>query len=188
MYGHQDLRHDGGVDRQVVCGVFERARIGEQSEYVIWGFKFDKSTEAHSLTLRTTQKVSPEFFTRVKQLQRLGLIEWIPYLFEGDSPEAEPIHVYGIGCSDSIEDRLGWAAQSAAEGMLTDWQKDRVEFEEYYLIPVLRHFTAVQLIAIARLRYRPHTAMTSAWWRDLHEKGEEWIKRYLQLTDRVAVA
>jgi hypothetical protein len=45
------------------------------------------------------------------------------------------------------------------------------------LVPVLRHFANVQMIGVARLRYRPHTKLTAAWWKDLHTKGEKYRNR-----------
>jgi len=41
--------------------------------------------------------------------------------------------------------------------------------------------TEVQLYGIARLRYRPHTAMTAAWWAELTEKGVRLIELFTNL-------
>jgi hypothetical protein len=41
------------------------------------------------------------------------------------------------------------------------------------------------MIGIARLRYRPHTKLTAAWWKDLHAKGEKYLARYEALAKRI---
>lgn len=37
------------------------------------------------------------------------------------------------------------------------------------------------MVGIARLRYRPHTTLTAAWWADLQTKGAEYVERYDRL-------
>ena len=38
LYHAHDLRDDGGVGRHVVHGRWEREQVGQQGEYVVWGF------------------------------------------------------------------------------------------------------------------------------------------------------
>jgi hypothetical protein len=44
----------------------------------------------------------------------------------------------------------------------------------------------VQLVSIARLRYRPHTRMTAAWFADFNAKAEAFRQWYKQLESRAA--
>ena len=59
------------------------------------------------------------------------------------------------------------------------------------LVTVPRHIVNIQVIGIARLRYRPHTKMTSAWWADLNANAEKHLVRYAEIaarqTTRIAV-
>ena len=62
--------------------------------------------------------------------------------------------------------------------MLTDRQREWATEQELWLAPVPRHITNVQMVGIARLRYRPKTRKTAAWWADLQAKGEGFLRRY----------
>jgi hypothetical protein len=119
------------------------------------------------------------------QLTDLGLIEWVPHLFESDEHDAEIIHAIGISGSDGLEDRLGMAAEDAGLAMLNDQQHQYVNSHNLQLVPVLRHLANVKMIGIARLRYRPHTKLTAAWWHDLHTRGEKYLARYEALAKRI---
>jgi hypothetical protein len=121
----------------------------------------------------------------MEQVADLGLIQWVPHLFESDEPDAEIIHAVGITGSDSLEDRIGLAAEEAGLAMLNDQQRQYVDSHGPQLVPVLRHFANVQMIGIARLRYRPHTKLTAAWWHDLHTKGEKYLAQYEALAKRI---
>jgi hypothetical protein len=39
LYGEGHPRADGGINRQMVWQKFERERVGQQGEFVIWGFR-----------------------------------------------------------------------------------------------------------------------------------------------------
>ena len=52
------------------------------------------------------------------------------------------------------------------------------------LVPVPRHIANVQMIGIARLRYRPHTNMTRAWWADLNANAEKHLAKYAEIAAR----
>jgi len=46
-----------------------------------------------------------------------------------------------------------------------------------WLVPVQAHMERVQLVGIARLRYRPKTKATAAWWAK-QAQWLEWVQRY----------
>ena len=50
-----------------------------------------------------------------------------------------------------------------------------------YLAPVARDYPDVQMVGIARLRYRPHTGRTGEWRSRLHEELTGFIARYQEL-------
>ena len=88
-----------------------------------------------------------------------------------------------MGLTDSIEDRLGALAHEAGQALLTEGQILKAEDEDLHLVPVLRHIANVQMIGIARLRYRPQTQLTSAWWAELHKKCESYLQKYQKLAN-----
>src|SRR5713226_1194929 len=191
FYHAQNLREDGGIGRKFTYQTFDRFEVGRQAQFTIWGFRqgagwvlWEGPTVCHRREkLTDTEKAAGknaaiDFSRRQKQLTDLGLIEWVPHLFESDELSAEIIHPVGLAGSASLEDRLGLAAHNAGRAMLTDGQREWAAEKGLWLAPVPRHVANVQMIGIARLRYRPHTRVTAAWWADLNAKGEKYITRY----------
>jgi biotin operon repressor len=195
MYHSQNLREDGGISRQIVWKEFERFRVGERAQFTVWGFRYNSAymrwrgfTKAHWCSPTAEQKANgtennaDSYFRREGQLADLGLIEWVPHLFESEEESGEVIHPLGLGASERIEDRLRLTAHEAAESLLTAGQYQwAVNQNVHLLVPVPRHIAKVQLISIARLRYRPQTRMTSAWWADLTANAEKHLARYAQI-------
>jgi hypothetical protein len=71
--------------------------------------------------------------------------------------------------------------------MLTPKQAWRAESKGFAaLVPVERHMEAVQLVGIARLRYRPWTAPTKAFL-DRDQKWRAVIQRFQALTAQIMV-
>lgn len=50
-----------------------------------------------------------------------------------------------------------------------------------YLARVARDYPDVQMVGIARLRYRPHTGRTGEWQATLYEKLPGFIAKYQEL-------
>jgi hypothetical protein len=196
FYHAQNLREDGGVGRQFTYQEYERFEVGRQAQFTIWGFRYKYGavtwkgpTACHRRENLTAEEKAAgknegiDFFRRQEQLTDLGLIEWVPHLFESGDPSAEIIHPVGISDSRSLDDRLGDAAHMAGLAMLTDRQREWSDEKGLRLVPVPRHIANVQMIGVARLRYRPHTRITAAWWADLSAKGERFIARYAALAN-----
>lgn len=191
LYRAQDLREDGGVSQTVTRREYERFEAGRQAQFTVWGFRYKQGwvtwtgpTLCHRRATLTGQEIAEgrnaavDYFRREQQLTDLGLVEWVPTLVEGEGPEAEIVHPYGMGGSASLEDRLGRAAHEAARRMLTDRQRGWATGQKLWLAPVPRHVADVRMVGIARLRYRPKTRKTAAWWIDLRTKGEGFLRRY----------
>ena len=112
-------------------------------------------------------------------------MEWVPHLIESAERSGEIIHPLGIGQSESIEDRLGRSAREAGRALLTEGQYDwAINNGIHQLVPVPRHISNVEMVGIGRLRYRPHTKMTSAWWADLNANAEKHLVRYAEIAAR----
>jgi hypothetical protein len=199
MYHAQNLREDGGVSRRVMWRKYERVMVGERAQLIVWGFnrsndwaRWDELLTAPHRREELTEEEKAtgknkgvDFFRRTAQLSDLGLIEWVAHLVESDDESGEIIHPLNTGGSNSIEDRLGRGAHEAGRALIADGQYDwalnqGVEF----LVPVPRHIANVQVVGIARLRYRPHTRMTAGWWADLNANAEKHLARYVQLAQQ----
>jgi hypothetical protein len=199
MYHAQNLRADGGVSRRLLRKEFERVKVGEQAQFVVWGFRGaaewvnwdDRLTEPHRREKLTEEEKAAgknagvDFFRRTAQLSDLGLIEWVPHLVETAEASGEIIHPVATVSSESWEARLAVAAFDAGRSLLTEGQYDWAINNGFnLLVPVPRHIANVQLIGIARLRYRPHTRVTAAWWADLKANSKKHLDRYNEIARR----
>jgi len=119
----------------------------------------------------------PIFWNAWDQLKRLGLVELVGHLIEADNDTADIIHPYATGNGEAAERRLALAAQRAGEAMLTQRQRDWVETQGLHLAPVRSHIAEVQMVGIARLRYRPRTSATAEWFARMAE-WDKWAVRY----------
>ena len=194
-------RDDGGVGRHVVHGRWEREQVGQQGEYVVWGFPNrqsqyvwwkDEVTTCHrrdNVSAKEKKQgitTATDFFRRFGTLTDLGLIEWVTYLCESQDPDAEIIHPFGWGPSNSpqLQDQIGLAAHQAGCALLTEGQCEFVVREELRVCPVRRHFAEATLVDIARLTYRPRTSATSQWWEEHHTDGAKCLDGYRSILQR----
>src|SRR5205085_246957 len=100
----------------------------------------------------------------------------------GKSGEAEIIHSFGIGAGEPLETAMGQAAHEAGSAMVPEFKKDKAVHEGYcHFAPVPNTLPKVQMIGVARLRYRPHTSRTSDWYGDLSRTALGWVERYEEL-------
>jgi len=200
LYSAQNLRDDGGVSRKVIYQKHERTKVGECGEYIVWGFNAvgatytkwgSRVTDAHYREPTAEEKkanpntnTAVDFFKRLTNLERLGLIDWTPYLCESEAAGAEIIHPLrfpGRVASKSqaklwsLEERLAMAADEAGSRLLNHHHP---EASDVYLVPVLRHVERVAVVGVARLHYRPRTRNTSEWWATMQKQGPAWVAKY----------
>ena len=194
LYDSQNLREDGGISRNIVFQPWDRLELGSYGEFTIWGFMPSRQTTARAAEIVKAQwdadaksregRYAP-FWRRLVILQDCGLIEWVPCLFESGDEDAEIIHTMLLSGDGGPEDRLARAAVEAGLALLNDGQRERAYRQGVLrILPVKRHVSSAQLITIARLRYRPHTKRTSAWWAELNSACEAHIHEYESLRAR----
>lgn len=200
LYSEQNLRDDGGVSRKVIYQKHERTKVGERGEYVVWGFKTEglhyvswnsRVTDPHHREPSAAEKqanpnANPggDFFKRLTNLERLGVIEWTHYLCESEDAGAEIIHplrwpVSGAPRSQrELWDLEAWITVAACDAGLRLLGRPDGESVKGYLVPVLRHVERVAVMGVARLRYRPRTRNTSAWFAALNKQAPGWVAKY----------
>jgi hypothetical protein len=200
LYAAHFLPNFGGVPRELLKMVFERVKVGEQGPFVVWGFKSDHKLAGADLfrpflTGQFTKQedgrqrddgMDASFWPAVETLTELGLVERVGMLLDGDDNEAEIIHPYAVRSGEPAERELAYAAHSAALKMVTDGQRDWAAQHGYtWLIPVRRHIANATLIEVFRLKYRPHTAATAAWFAIMQETTGQYLDHYrAMLKDR----
>jgi hypothetical protein len=192
LYYAHNLRDDGGIAPQVLCTPFDRQRVGQQGAYTVWGFKekgrwtcWRGPLAAHQHRPKANPDAAHPVWESVNLLQRLGLLSFIPHIFENRSAQAEIIHPYGIGTGgeEPIETEIGSAADAAARLMCLPSKLDAAEDEGYrHYCPVLHTQPDAQMVGIARLRYRPHTRRTATWYAELQECASDYVDLYDKLT------
>lgn len=197
LYHAQNLRDDGGVSPNVIRQCYEGKRVGEHGIYIVWGFRstailsasWDGPLAAHR-SRRGEPGENHPVWESVRLLQNMGLLNFVTHIFESQADSAEVLHPYGIGAKgeEPIEAKIGKAADSAARAMCPEWMVSRAEAESYeHLCPIVRTLPNPQMVGVARLLYRPHTTRTAAWFAQLRQSGEKWVRHYEEL-ERTASA
>jgi hypothetical protein len=201
LYAAQNLREDGGISTSVTYQSYERERIGQRGEYVVWSFTNGGSWvtwgpvtlphHRHEDDLTEEERAEGknpgvDFFCRFGLLVSLGLVQWVPYLFEG--PEGEPIHPVWKESDVPEERQLAEACERTALNCLTEAQTEYLDdYPGDILAAVSAHVEQVTVIGVARLRYRPWTAMTAAW-RARTLAQQQYTERYDAVTARISAA
>jgi hypothetical protein len=76
------------------------------------------------------------------------------------------------------EQEIARAAHRAGRAMLNEWRGDLADKNpERWLVPVLAHMAGVELVGIFRMRYRPRTRSTAAWFARKQD-WETWTSKY----------
>lgn len=198
MYGAHDLVGEGGIPWRVPVGIrqdFARTRLGEWGQYVIWGF-----ARGNKATWRTSSLVHPHlgpkgtpeetiqpFWAALDVLERAGLLQFIPHLVDADGQDGEVIHSLANPLEASLaEAAILMAAQRAGMDMLPESRHGQIKGGEIDLVvPVETMLSAVQVIGIGRLRYRPKTSATAAWLEGADD-WERWADQYRALHVKVS--
>jgi hypothetical protein len=160
LYGEQELLGDGGIPRNLVRQKYERHRICGWGPFEVFGFKAEQSYANGNGPLARYWAMKPNpVWDRFNSLTRMGLIEIVPYLVENETPEAELIHALG-------GDEYGSAAAEAGRDLGSElpgaFNYEAAEHE--YIAPIPKHMQNATVTGIYRLRYRPKTGRTSAWF------------------------
>lgn len=201
LYAVQFLPNYGGVPRELLMVVFDRTKIGEQGPFVVWGFRpkhktADRGLYGPFLTGQITTKddgtrrdasMEISFWPAVHTLKVLGLVERVGMLLDGDDTEAEIIHPYAIRGGEPAERELAAAAAMAARTMVTEGQFSWSVEQGYHLVPVRKHITKATVAEVFRLKYRPHTTATAAWYALMQQTTAEYLDHYrAMMKDRAA--
>jgi hypothetical protein len=191
LYHAQNLSADGGINREVLRFEYERKKYGQRGHHVVWGFTARKGfAYPHSSTKPFWDRKAAERLERVpiweavETLTSMGLLVVVPHLVENAGATCEPIHGYGWGgAGELLEQNLGDAADEAARYMLGEerlYTAETIDGVEM-MAPVWETQANVQMVGVFRLTYRPHTRLTSDWYRRMNEKAEEWLETYKRL-------
>lgn len=196
LYRSQSLLEDGGVEWRPNIGLhrkYDRTDVGRNGQYTVWEFDpvntlisgynnqqvFDHFGELNPQGSGANAKVRWEdYWSAIQLLQDLGLLQFVSHLVDDHSVDGEIIHPLPVrrGTGEPLEQTVTYQAQQAARALCDPSKIDQV----HWAAPVPTHFQKVQLVDIARLKYRPLTKLTKAWL----ERGNQlqnWANRYAEL-------
>ena len=197
LYDEHNLASDGGIHWRRIRRTYERRQVGESGQFTVWGFArsiettwSDLPTVRDFLTgkyVKTPREGGgvykrdfglPVFWDAWGLLKRLGLVQIVGHLVEADNDDAELIHPCAAQEGEQFERDLAFAANMAGAALLTEGQRQWAAEHCIQLVPVASHIAAVQMVGLARLRYRPRTKATAAWaaakqkWADFQQRYE----------------
>lgn len=181
LYGVHDLAGDGGLPRNLVVGKFKREKICERGQFDVYGFKRDVPSAFKAGPLArywaTSAKEKNIVWARIELLCEMGLLERVDYLAESDTPDSELIHPLS---GDSAACAVADAAANLAAALPGGFSYEAEKFD--YTMPVLRHLAKAAVVTVYRLKYRPRTKRTSAWF----ALYQESCKVFAEVYDQVA--
>ena len=202
LYHAHGLAEDGGIHWRRIRQNYTRHRVGERGPFVVWGFQASNKEfwlsapfVAPHLTGKTEELEQADGSKRRQDLgvklfweaegivAGLGLVEFVGHVIEADNETAEVVHPYAIANGEADERTITTSAQTAAEAMLTPGQIEWAQKNALHLLPARASLPNVQLVGIARLRYRPHTKATAAWFAKKQE-WNEWRERYREIAEQ----
>ncbi len=146
LYGVQNLADDGGVLITVLREAYGRTRINERGRFVLWAFNSENGTAYHG-PVTAPHWEGNHLWTRLKHLRSLGLLDWIPTLFDG--PQGEPIHSVAEESSIELERELASACIMAAEANRSEIDTYQHERVGGIMVPVSKDVPQVTMIGIA---------------------------------------
>lgn len=112
----------------------------------------------------------------MNELIELGLLERVDYLAESEDHDAELIHALS-------GDEHATAVIDAANALMSDlpggfkYQADRFD----YALPIFAHMKLATAVGVYRLRYRPKTQRTAAWYARHVKSCREFEELYQRL-------
>lgn len=185
LYGEHNLVNEGGLPRSLVRQKFSRTHVFDYGQFRFYGFSSDGSSCCSKGPLerfRVDQEPEGEYpsWVFLQTLQRLGLLEVIHYMTEGESSDAELKHAL---TGDETADEVKAALDGMIERFDGEWQAKKIESRGFdYVIPAPRDYAPPAVAGIYRLVYRPWTSLTAAW-RATHIEAYE---RYLTIYTAIA--
>lgn len=189
MYHAHGLAADGGIHWRIIRQDFNREVVGQRGEFVVYGFDLSTQRMWNKNFIQPHWPGEDEkervFWTAWNMLIKQGLVQLVPHIVEADTDHAEIVFPCGYDCGETAEIRLGDSAHRAGAAMLTPDQRRCANERGLRLAPIRSHLSEVQMVGIARLRYRPRTSATAGWFKRMAE-WSEMADRFDELTERLS--
>lgn len=138
LYGEHNLVGECGLSRGLVWQKFSRTHVFDYGQFRFYGFSSGGSTcysKGPLERFHVGKKPEGEYpsWTFLHTLERLGLLEVVHYVAEGDSSDAELKHAL---TGDELADEVKAALDGVIERFEGEWQAKKVESRGFdYVIP-----------------------------------------------------
>lgn len=188
LYEAHNLRDDGGISRHLYRRPYEAVRLGGKSRWEVYCFKPLEPEFNLKEPFEAFLDASGRTGSRAPLAQALdlfesnGFIQIVPHLCESPDPDSEIIHPLAIYSGIEMEELLARSASRAAVCLHRNLSEADVKYPDV-LVPINRQrFPNACVTGILRLRYRPHTGRTTAWFSELKQKYEAYMRQYRDLS------
>lgn len=185
LYAMQCLPEYGGIHWSVFSFRYNRRKIWETGEFVIWGFNGKCNTANLEGALQVFMDRVGNDWDRMwkawNTLVKLGLLETSTHLVESLASDAGIIYP----AEDLPLPEFHEFPTVALSG--TDAQNSWLDHDYIFAAP--NWFPKAELVDVYRLKYRPHTAMSAGWIakRSDFTKYAEWMDERLKTITGVSV-
>lgn len=186
LYGEHNLASECGLPRALVWQRFYRAHVFDHGQFRFYGFSSGGSSCYSKGPLERFQvdkKPEGEYpsWAFLETLERLGILEVVHYVAEGDSSDSELKHAL---TGDELADEVKAALDGVIERFEGAWQAKKVESRSFdYVIPAPRDYAPPAVVGIYRLVFRPWTSLTTTWWATHTEACEHYAAIYAALAE-----
>jgi hypothetical protein len=186
LYGEHNLASEGGLPRALVWKKFSRTHVFDYGQFRFYGFSSGEGTCYSNGPLerfKVDKKPEGEYpsWTFLHTLERLGLLEVVHYVAEGDSSDSELKHAL---TGDEGADEVKAALAGVIEKFDGEWQAKKAESRCFdYVIPTPRDYAPPAVVGIYRLVFRPWTLLTAAWWATHTEACERYATIYTHIAE-----
>lgn len=162
LYDLQNLAEAGGIHWSVICQKYERTRIWEHRQYVVWGFNQEALSAKRIGPIATFINTTGDwkvFWEAWERLESLGLIECSTLLVEGSSEEASIVYPLDADRYPDIDEQARQLAADILGQSQCDWAYEKHEV----IVAASKDYPSAELVDCYRLRYRAKTSLSASW-------------------------
>lgn len=174
FYENQNLIDTGGIDPTLIWEEWIGEQVGERGAARAWRFKYKHRTVSRTFgdRYRDGENSYQPFWDRLTALEGMGLVE--PHRTLKECTDGEPLAIWG-GTSeerDAYYKLKTYALNEVCPASI--FEEERTD----WVFPVVAHIKAPVLHGGFRLKFRPHTKRTAAWWAQTLELNERYLNRF----------
>lgn len=172
LYQHQNLIGDGGISRDLIWRDWTcEGKIGQQGGQCAWEFNAKTRTVNRAFMSQFEPAPDTTFWDRFKSLEWMGFIDHHNYLLE--CLDGEPMASLG-NSTEELDVLRRLTTHAITKVCPSNMKQDNLE----WVLPVMAHIKEPVLVGGYRLKYRPKTKRTAAWWAEVQNMNQRYLSRF----------